>query len=227
QMTVPVSCVEAGRWDGSRKDEAFRPAPQAAYPSLRAMKHRQATAAAFGGGQARADQGAVWSEVAAMSARSGADSPTAAMHDLFEHRRGAIDTIAGVAERLDGQVGAVVAYAGLVRVVDYVSRTDVWAALHGPLVQGYALDALDGDTLAPHGASVDRASAHVIAEAVLRAPRAGIAATTGLGRRGTVRTAALEGAALEHDGELVQLSAFPVEQLPVRRSRIRRPSQRG
>ena len=58
---VPVSCVEAGRWDGARHGEAFRPAPQAAYPSLRAMKNRAAHArASRRRWRARADQGEVW-----------------------------------------------------------------------------------------------------------------------------------------------------------------------
>lgn len=32
RLTVPVSCVEAGRWDGSRHGEVFTPAPQTANP---------------------------------------------------------------------------------------------------------------------------------------------------------------------------------------------------
>jgi hypothetical protein len=53
-------------------------------------------------------------------------------------------------------------------------------------------------------------------------------ATVGLGRRGAVRTAALEGAALEHDGELIQLSAFPpAPGATPQGARIRRPSRRG
>jgi hypothetical protein len=43
-LPVPVSCVEAGRWDGARHDEAFVPAPQTANPRLRQMKNTQARA---------------------------------------------------------------------------------------------------------------------------------------------------------------------------------------
>src|SRR3954469_14528337 len=42
QLSVPVSCVERGRWDGSRHGEPFAPAPQIAYPALRRMKNVQA-----------------------------------------------------------------------------------------------------------------------------------------------------------------------------------------
>ena len=45
--------------------------------------------------------------------------------------------------RRDGQLGALVAIGGRFSVLDWVGRADVFAALHGPLVQGYALDALE------------------------------------------------------------------------------------
>ena len=38
KLHVPVSCVEAGRWDGARHAEDFEAAPQTAYPELRRQK---------------------------------------------------------------------------------------------------------------------------------------------------------------------------------------------
>ncbi|UTI65198.1 hypothetical protein NBH00_03070 [Paraconexibacter antarcticus] len=231
EMTVPVSCVEAGRWDGARHDESFSPAPQAAYPSLRAMKHRQVTTAVSFGAEARADQSAVWDEVAAKSARRGAHSPTGAMADVFDHDRGAIDAMVAAVARQDGQVGAVAAVHGGVAVLDYVSRSDVWAALHGPLVQGYALDALDarGPGLATVvGENIDTAWVQDWVDGFLHPVEATTRRAAGLGEDVALgHGMGATGTALCLDGELIQLSGFPpvIEDGP-RGSRIRRPSPR-
>ena len=43
---VPVSCVEAGRWDGGRHGEAFSASPRAAFSELRRAKSGRRTRAA-------------------------------------------------------------------------------------------------------------------------------------------------------------------------------------
>src|SRR5262249_52453113 len=49
-LQVPVSCVEAGRWDRRRHGEAFRPSPQAAYPEIRMAKSAHVRASMARGG---------------------------------------------------------------------------------------------------------------------------------------------------------------------------------
>jgi ARG/rhodanese/phosphatase superfamily protein len=82
RLRVPVSCVEHGRWDGARHHGPFTPAPQAAYPSLRREKNAAARASVAAGLEARADQRAVWNEIAAKSSRIDVTSAARAMHDV-------------------------------------------------------------------------------------------------------------------------------------------------
>ena len=165
-LQVPVSCVEAGRWDGGRHDEAFSPAPQTANPRLRRMKNTQARASMAAGLEARAVQGEVWREVAATAGRHGVNSATGAMHDVFERRRGPLDAVARVVEMHCSQVGMLAAIGGRFVVLDHVSEVEAFAALHGPLVQGYALDALE----APDGAPPSIDDARDFLELLLGAP---------------------------------------------------------
>lgn len=228
RVQVPVSCMEAGRWDGTRHREAFSPSPQAAYPEMRRQKSRAVRERVAVGGAARAVQGAVWQEIDAKSARMSAPSATNAMHDIFQTRRGSLEEFRRAIPLHDGQTGALAAIGGRIVVLDHVSRPDVFAALHAPLVQGYALDALEAaDTGAPCGEQ-----ARAFLDGILGAPvseRDGI----GMGREVRFTTAAAGGAGLVAGPELIQLTAFAEDDPgtgaaggPSRDGRIRRPSRR-
>ena len=230
QLQVPVSCVEAGRWDGGRHDESFSPAPQAAYPALRSMKNRAARASVAAGMGPRAAQSEVWAEVAEKSERMSIFSDTGALHDIYDGRRERLDEFLRAIALHEGQTGALVLIGGRPAVLDHVSRPEVFAALHAPLVQGYALDALE------HPAAVNAAArpASQTADAFLRRVlRARITEHDGIGLGRDVRFAQrrVAGAGLVVGHELVQLTAFPEDatggpdgEAPV--ARIRRPSRR-
>jgi len=228
KLDVPVSCVEHGRWDGSRHGEAFAPAPQAAYPELRRMKAARVREQAAAGLEARAAQSEVWEEVASKHDRVGTQSDTGAMHDLFEQRRGQLGELrAGIASH-EGQVGMLAAVGGRFSVLDHASRPEVFTFLQEPLIQGYALDALEAT--APDPPSVEEADAlmkRIFEQRLFESD--GI----GLGRAGRFAGDGVAGAALLCGDELIQLTAFPDEsregggsQAAARRVRIRRPSRR-
>src|SRR5439155_1565114 len=125
-----------------RLGEAELAGPLAVFP-LFGPEPRLAYRAFAQGRAARADQGEVWSEVAAKAVRLAAVSPTGAMHDIYEHQRASLGDLIRAVRLHDGQLGAVAAIGGRCVVLDHVSRPDVFAALHAPLLQGYALDALE------------------------------------------------------------------------------------
>jgi hypothetical protein len=218
RLQVPVSCVEHGRWDGDRHGEAFTPAPQTAFPELRRAKSRAARASGVG----RAEQGEVWRLVGEKADRHGVSSATGAMRDVFETRRSAVDELRAQIERRDGQVGAVAAVGGELCVVDVVGRADVFAALHGPLVTGYALDAAEqrSDAVPPAAPGIEAVQLF-LAAALAAAGRDSTA--LGTGRHTAFANAVVEGTRLQAEGELVALTAFPGERM---RTRIRRPSHR-
>ena len=223
-LKVPVSCVEAGRWDGARRDEAFAPAPQAANPRLRQMKNTQARASLAAGLEARAVQGEVWREVADTAGRHGVDSHTGAMHDVFERRREQLDAIARAVEMNCSQVGMLAAIGGRFVVLDHVSEVEAFAALHGPLVQGYALDALEAPDAPPP--SIDDARDFI--ELMLGAPCTPGPAV-GLGEGLRFAFGGLAGTGLICEGEVVTLTAFadePGQAGPAVAGRVRRPSRR-
>ena len=222
KLTVPVSCVEAGRWDGSRHGEAFAPAPQAAYPELRRRKARAVRENVQAALEARADQSAVWNEIAVKHHRLGTASDTGAMHDIYDQRRDRLSELRAGVGRRDEQVGMVAAIGGRFAVLDHVSRPDAFAALQEPLVQGYALDALEAPDAAPPTVEAAEAFVRRVCEQRL-SEHDGI----GLGRDARFAGEGVAGAALVCGTEVVQLTAFAEDgATPQQRARIRRPSRR-
>jgi hypothetical protein len=83
KLTIPVSCVERGRWH-SRSAE-FRSEDRMMFARGRAAKMAQVSRSMRTEGSHMSDQGAVWQEVANKSALFQAVAPTEAMSDVYAH----------------------------------------------------------------------------------------------------------------------------------------------
>ncbi|MBK5117418.1 MAG: hypothetical protein JJE23_10935 [Thermoleophilia bacterium] len=245
---IPVSCVEAGRWDGRRRNERFRPSRQAADPEMRKLKHRRVRERVAMGEPARANQGEVWNEVGNRLEALAVRSPTAAMSDLYQGRRAKLGEIGKPIRLHEGQCGAVCAINGQISILDYVGRPDVWADLHPALLEGYALDALrfaqgQDDVAEPPEIGTVRGFTLLVTDAPAdnRRHEAGLGETVRFAAGGVAGSALVvpldeRVAGSAGRDELVQLTAYPdgsgpgehSEPEPDRatRTRVRRPSRR-
>lgn len=228
-VTLPVTCVEEGRWDASLYHRRFSSSPQSVPPELRAAKFRQVHRREARGQEGRADQSEVWRSVDSLITRHRSSSPTRAMSDVYEQRRRDLADLVGAVSLREGQLGTVVAIGGRFRVLDFAGRPDVFASFHGPFVQGYALDALAARTEAPNPSVHD---AREFAAGLLEAS-AEERETQGLGRGLRFSHDGVAGAGLVNEGELVQLTAFPdgerplgVDSKPAARARVDHPQPR-
>ena len=77
EVTIPVSCVEQGRW--GYRGRQFRPGDASLYASLRARKAAWVSQSIRAGRGHRADQGEVWAHLADRASQLRVDSATGAM----------------------------------------------------------------------------------------------------------------------------------------------------
>lgn len=202
-ITIPVSCVEHGRW--SRRSARFTSSSRAHYSEGRAARMRQVTNSLLTSGSRRSDQGAVWSDIAMKMSRLGARSETSAMAAMYDELEQPIEGFVGAYHAVPGQVGAMFLVNGQPRGMEIFDAPVTWSKLVPKLVRSYALDALDrnGEDTAP---AAPLAGSQVI-DAVLSS-KAAVFAAVGEGSDVRLTGHALAGAALVARGRTIHLSVF-------------------
>ena len=222
-LTIPVSCVEAGRWRA--RSRAFAAAPRTQYASGRGKRMAQVTQSMRDRGDHVSDQAEVWADIAAMSSRLQASSPTGAMEALFDQHAGFIDRCVEACRPVDGQIGALFSIGGRVVGLDLFDRHSTLRTLLPKLVRSVAVDALDsqesaGTFSAESPRPTPRPDRRGAAATALPAAQQFLAATAvatqhsspgvGLGDDVRLTTPAIAGAALVANGAVVHLSAFAI-----------------
>ncbi len=204
-LTVPVSCVESGRWRAVSK-EATGKADVHLAPSVRAAKTVTVGRSMRSARTFTSEQGVVWAGVDRVLDRHRADAPTRSYADLAAEDSLRFTRVAKTVEPEPGQVGVIACVGARVACVDVFEGPQVLAALWEGLVASYQAEAMveDGGETKPAGARRWFRS--------IAAGSASVGPEVGLGAHLTVVAPDVEAAALVHDGGVVHLSAFPAHQ---------------
>ena len=212
-ITIPVSCVEAGRWQ--QQSQEFQPADRAFHAIGRRAKVQQVSMSLCADGAARSDQSAIWGEIDAKSARLGAQSSTRAASAMFEGQRAKLDHFVDGLKPLDGQVGAIFAIRGQIAGLDVFDAPRTWAALMPKLVRSYGLDALD---MGIGGDGFAQPDPRRFLDAVCHA-RCTAYPAVGAGQDLRLEGGGIVGAALSTEHGIVHAVAFPSAEVTRPRSR--------
>ena len=207
RLVVPVSCVEAGRWQ-SVSVQAIGKASVNLAPSVRAAKTLTVARSVRSARSFASDQNAVWQGVDRVL--DAHDMPSSSRSYAAMAGEGApqLTDLARTIRPTPGQVGVLACVGREIACVDIFEAPAVLAGLWSGLVASYQADSLIAEADAvPSGirmrSGVTKWFRTIAAAGSSDAPE------VGLGRHLNLVAPGLEAAALVHDGRVLHLSAFP------------------
>jgi hypothetical protein len=210
RLTIPVSCVEQGRW--AYRSAEFSAAKRTLFARARARKAQSVSDALRTHGERLANQSQVWADVAMKAHALHVESDTLAMSDIYVDRDAQLDTFVRAFHALHRQRGAVVAIGGRVVGVELFDSTAAFSRYLDKLVRAYALDAIERKADEPPSAPSER-DARAFLD-LLWSTHAERFKALGEGEDIRLTGQGIAGGALAAGGRLVHLAAFVVEGAP-------------
>jgi len=201
-ITIPVSCVEQGRW--AYRSRAFTAARRSLYASVRRKKAAQVHESLRMRRGHAADQGEIWADLESRAQAYNVQSPTGAMGDVFESRGRDLEDYARALPPEPGQAGAIVYLGSDWVALELLPGPTLFKKAWARLLPGYAIEAL---LSSPEG-SPEKSPAKRL-KALLRAPLECFPAV-GVGEDYRFQAGDFLGAALVAEDRLAHLMAFPV-----------------
>ena len=205
-ISIPVSCVEAGRWSYNSRN--FSSSPRTMYSKGRAAKSGHVSRSMMGPGTRRSDQGALWDDISSKSERMFVASETGSMSDIYDRNE---QTMKGFVEHfhpIEGQIGAVFAIDNTISGVDLFDSPDTLEKVLPKFIRSYALDAVE--TANPVDDRTDREDAKRFLE-TLAASKFESFPAIGLGDDLRIKSTTIAGGALVAEDRTVHLWAFPLK----------------
>lgn len=206
ELTIPVSCMEAGRWH-YEEDEHFRRGKHVMNARLRMSRMSQVSASlrASRGRARRSDQGAVWDEIGVLADALDAPSETDALNDSFERHEPSLAAQLKAHPAGRRQCGAIFKLADGPYGIELFDSRSTYRKLRPKLLRSWAIER--AAQRSQHDAR--EFDPRILLDRICRR-RVRTYQAIGLGTdaRLTRRRSRLDGAALCRDGRLVHLAAF-------------------
>jgi hypothetical protein len=151
--TIPVSCVEQGRW--RYRSQQFVSGKSHSSSKLRYyLKQSVFNSLKSGSGHA-SDQMAVWGEVTRQMASLGSSSETRAMADTYESHRERLTEFRERLTYVEGATGIAIAVGEQIVALDVFDKPSTCRKVWDRLLTGVVMDALEAKSTEQVGQSVD------------------------------------------------------------------------
>jgi hypothetical protein len=144
KATIPVSCVEPGRWRYTSRH--FASGGSYSSSKLRHILKKSVDRASKTGHGHQSDQGEVWMEVGRQMVSLGSQSPTGAMADTYDSHRVRLAESREQLKYVDGAFGLAVAVGSNLVSVDLFDKSATCRKVWDRLLSGLVLDALESAT---------------------------------------------------------------------------------
>jgi hypothetical protein len=139
--TIPVSCVEQGRW--RYRSRHFVSGGSHSSSKLRHFLKSSVSRSLQAGQGHSSDQGAVWEEVSRQSESLGSSSETGAMADTYEAYQAHLDEFRERLKYIEGAAGVAGAVGKQVVVLDMFDKPETCRKVWDRLLSGVVMDALE------------------------------------------------------------------------------------
>lgn len=139
-INVPVSCVEAGRWNYS-KDNVFRKSNVAA-PQVRYSLHKSVNENVKKHRRYCSHQGEIWNTVNKVAEDAGVKSETACLNDVYDNHEKRLKDFSGKIQYPDKACGLAIFNGSKLVSMDYFGHPELMKASWNDIVRSVALGAV-------------------------------------------------------------------------------------
>ena len=211
-ITIPVSCVEAGRWQHNSRE--FETSERTLYSNVRASKAQDVSDSMKHSGSRESDQGDLWGHINAKMNKMQSHSETSAMSQIFDDNKHSLDDYVSAFSFQQNQCGAIFSIDGIIKGLEIFDNENTYQMLMNKLLRSYALDALETlEKFKEEKANpkmTSQAEAQLFLDSLSDAP---IEEFPGTDQGTDIRfdSEDLSGGGLVHQDKLIHLCVFPTD----------------